>query len=145
MAFLTRSPMPPCDSPGKTPMQQSRAPRRPFEATAEDFLRPDRHANKYQREMVLELKPERGHGGSSEPWYRLTDRLLALRVCHHMEEIHKEIELVNQQVLESKKILEDLSNQIQAIADVVQPKIEARTKEIRALRMTLVQELNQAL
>lgn len=62
-----------------------------------------------------------------------------------MEKTDQLLKDTNTEVLESKKILQDLANEIRALSDVVNPSLMEQIKNIRQARMTVVSEIRESL
>jgi len=62
-----------------------------------------------------------------------------------MEDVEKLLKQTNDEVRESKKILEELANEVTALADVVQPALDRQIKALRSARMTTVSEIRESL
>lgn len=62
-----------------------------------------------------------------------------------MEKTVELVSIVNEEARESKQILEDLANQISKLQAIVQPALVEHAQGIRAARMTVVSEVQQAL
>jgi hypothetical protein len=63
----------------------------------------------------------------------------------HMESTANELATLNTQVQESKRILQELSNEVGALQELLQPRLLSCINDIRSLRMTLVTETQQVL
>jgi hypothetical protein len=109
------------------------------------FFAINKKDDRFQREIYFHIEEVKGIPGYKDGAYRINSTVYALRVGSDMEKINEELKEVNEQVAESKKILKEMSNEVSAMAAVIQPKIENHIKEIRAMRMTLLQELSQSL
>lgn len=73
----------------------------------------------------------------------ITVRILTIGV--HMEDAKNMLHAVDDEVKESLKILEDLSNQCMTVAAVVGPRLQKQITDLRDHRMALVSELRQCL
>ena len=62
-----------------------------------------------------------------------------------MEKTAELLKEVNEEVQESKRVLQELANEIRAIANVVNPALMEHVAALRANRMTLVQEVRESL
>jgi hypothetical protein len=62
-----------------------------------------------------------------------------------MEETNTMLQLINEQVEESKKTLESLANEVKALSEIVQPELANQIKILRSSRMTMVDEVRQSL
>lgn len=60
-------------------------------------------------------------------------------------EVDKMIEQTNMQMEQSKRILQDLANEVSALADIVQPALEKQIGALRSARMTTVNEIKESL
>jgi len=61
------------------------------------------------------------------------------------EEIEKLLKQTTEDVREAKKTLEELANEVAALADIVGPALEKQIQALRSARMTTVTEIQQAL
>lgn len=87
----------------------------------------------------------RGRGFNDKFKFENMDRVNLIRGGVFMEDIKNELEVINREVLESKKILENLSNEIRAVSDIVEPALLKQIKDIREHRMSLISELKNCL
>ncbi|MEA1883758.1 MAG: hypothetical protein U9N62_04455 [Thermotogota bacterium] len=76
---------------------------------------------------------------ASEPWFSIAS------VGGVMEITAKELEKVNEEVEESKKILQKLSNEINQTYELVEPELLKTIKRIRDARQTVSMELQGSL
>lgn len=63
----------------------------------------------------------------------------------YMEMVGNILEATTQQVLESKKTLQELTNEIKAMSDTIIPVMAAQVSKIRETRMAVVSEMTQSL
>jgi hypothetical protein len=62
-----------------------------------------------------------------------------------MEETTQLLQDANNELAESKKILQDLVNECKALTDTVRPHLAKQISEVRTSRMTIVREVQQSL
>lgn len=62
-----------------------------------------------------------------------------------MGDIDKMLAETNQQMETSKKLLQELANEVTALAEVVQPALEKQIAALRSARMATVNEIQQTL
>lgn len=70
---------------------------------------------------------------------------IAVSVGNDMEKIDCELKEITNEVRESKKVLQDLHNEVRSIYDIVAPQLKDMIHDIRSLRTSLTMELNKAL
>lgn len=77
--------------------------------------------------------------------YQHTDEMTYMSVAMRME-INKDLlAALNDEVRESRTILEDLANQVIAVNEAVEPALIGHIKRIREARMTAISEIHQSL
>ena len=90
--------------------------------------------------------PNRVGKDHNDVMYRLNmPKVHILKTGVEMEKVENLLRTVNEEVRESKKILESLSNEITAVSGDVKPKLLNMIKEIRDNRMATVSEIHQTL
>jgi len=62
-----------------------------------------------------------------------------------MEQTATALRAINEEVEESKEILEKLHNDIRALSDIIRPALVEHIKAIRETRMTVVREIQESL
>jgi DNA-binding transcriptional ArsR family regulator len=62
-----------------------------------------------------------------------------------MGEIDKMLDETNRQMDQSKKILQELANEVVSLAEVIQPALDKQISALRSARMTTVSEISQSL
>lgn len=62
-----------------------------------------------------------------------------------MAEIDKMLEQTNREIEQSKKVLQDLANEVTTLADIVQPALEKQIGALRSARMATVNEIRESL
>lgn len=60
-------------------------------------------------------------------------------------EVDKILNDTNHEIEQSKKILQDLANEVMSLADVVQPALEKQIAALRSARMATVSEIRESL
>lgn len=84
--------------------------------------------------------------GFSQPGIRMKKEIgEILGIGGSMEDMAKLLKEVNSEVQESKKILQNLANEVRAVSDIVGPVLVNQVKELRSSRMAAVSEINQSL
>lgn len=95
--------------------------------------------------QVGNASPEAGRNSGGQIGFMFGWQVNPLVIGKTMEQTAQIIDVANASARESKKILEQLKDDVASLADVIQPQMTAHVEKLRTHRMAVVSELSLSL